>query len=127
MQMGSNMKKTIIEEQTANALMKWRNNAREKTKHREAGFDGLTSSTTTPGRGMSPNASPVHLLNKFKERSEDPQSARTSPRRGQQELGDMYPVVEQQHLPNSLDRRAASSNSISIDIADSDFSFSPQR
>jgi mlo protein len=126
MQMGSNMKKTIFEEQTANALMKWRNNAREKTKDREAGFDGLTSGNTTPSRGMSPNASPVHLLNKFKARSEDPQSSPTSPRRGQQELGDTYPVVEQ-HRPNSLNRRAASSNSISIDIADSDFSFSAQR
>lgn len=122
-QMGSHMKKTIFEEQTANALMKWRNAAKEKTRQREAGFDGLTSGSTTPSRGMSPTSSPVHLLNKFQGRSEDPQSAPTSPMRGQ-ELGDMYPVA-QQHRQNRLDRRAASSNS--IDIADSDFSFSAQR
>jgi mlo protein len=106
-QMGSNMKKTIFEEQTANALMKWR---REMPRRRRG--------NTTPSRGMSPNGSPVHLLNKFKGRSEDPQSAPTSPQREQQELGDMYLVVEQQ-------RRAASSNA--IDIVDFEFSFRAQR
>ncbi|XP_062209736.1 MLO protein homolog 1-like [Phragmites australis] len=113
-QMGTHMKKTIFEEQTAKALMKWRDAAKEKTRQREAGLDGLMSGDTT-----SPSNSPVHLLHKHMGRSDDPQSAPTSPRRGQ-EVGDM------QHRLHSLDsgwRRAA----VDIDIADADFSFSTQQ
>ncbi|KAL6645410.1 hypothetical protein ACP70R_017018 [Stipagrostis hirtigluma subsp. patula] len=129
-QMGSHMKKTIFEEQTAKALMKWRNAAKEKTKQREAGFDGLISGDTTPSRPSSPSrgSSPVHLLHKYRGRSEDPQSAPASPRRGQ-ELGDMYPVVEQHGL-HRLDqerRRTGSAADVNIDIVDADFSFSIQR
>ncbi|KAK3150361.1 hypothetical protein QOZ80_3AG0232250 [Eleusine coracana subsp. coracana] len=126
-QMGTHMKKTIFEEQTANALMKWRNAAKEKSKHREAGYGGYMSGNTTPSRGMSPDSSPVHLLNKATGRSDDPQSVPASPMR-EQELGDMYPpVVEQQNRPHRLERRAVSSSSIKVDITDSDFSFSTQK
>jgi mlo protein len=57
------MKKTIFEEQTANALMKWRRNAKEKTRQREEGSDdGLTSGYTTPSRGMSPAGAPAQQV-----------------------------------------------------------------
>jgi len=132
-QMGSHMKKTIFEEQTAKAVMKWRKTAKDNVKQREAkGYlDGLMSADTTPShsRATSPSRgnSPVHLLHKYKGRSEEPQSAPTSPGRGRgQELGDMYPVADHQRL-HRLDperKRAASSTAIDIDIADADFSFS---
>ncbi|GJN30171.1 hypothetical protein PR202_gb18457 [Eleusine coracana subsp. coracana] len=125
-QMGTHMKKTIFEEQTANALMKWHNAAKEKSKHREAGYDGYMSGNTTPSRGMSPDSSPVHLLNKATGRSDDPQSVPASPMR-EQELGDMYPPVVEQNRPHRLERRAVSSSSIKVDINDSDFSFSTQK
>lgn len=130
--MGSHMKKSIFEEQTAKAVMKWRKAAKDKVKQREAGgFDALMSADTTPShsRATSPSRgnSPVHLLHKYRGRSEEPQSAPTSPGRGPgQELGDMYPVADQQRL-HRLDperQRAPSSTSIDIDIADADFSFS---
>lgn len=138
--MGSHMKKTIFEEQTAKAVMKWRKAAKAKVKQREAGFDGLMSVDTTPSysrattpshsRATSPSRgnSPVHLLHKYRGRSEDPQSAPTSPGRGQ-ELGDMYPVADQHRL-HRLDperKRTASSTAVDIDIADAEFSFKMQR
>ncbi|KAF8780142.1 hypothetical protein HU200_001803 [Digitaria exilis] len=131
-QMGSHMKKTIFEEQTAKAVMKWRKAAKAKVKQREAGIDGLMSVDTTPShsRATSPSRgnSPVHLLHKYRARSEDPQSAPTSPGRGP-ELGDMYPVTEQHRL-HRLDperKRTASSSAVDIDIADAEFSFKMQR
>lgn len=128
-QMGSHMKKTIFEEQTAKAVMKWRKTAKDKVRQREAaGFlDVLTSADTTPShsRATSPSRgnSPVHLLHKYRGRSEEPQSAPASPGR---ELGDMYPVADQHRL-HRLDperMRPASSTAVNIDIADADFSFS---
>ncbi|WVZ55302.1 hypothetical protein U9M48_005978 [Paspalum notatum var. saurae] len=129
-QMGSHMKKTIFEEQTAKAVMKWRKAAKEKVKQREtSAFEGLMSTDTTPSqsRATSPSRgnSPVHLLHKYRGRSEDPHSAPSSPGR-EQELGDMYPVADQ-HRMHRLDpegRRVAPSNAVDIDIADADFSFS---
>ncbi|XP_066384211.1 protein MLO-like [Miscanthus floridulus] len=134
-QMGSHMKKTIFEEQTAKAVMKWRKTAKDKVRQREAGgyLDGLMSADTTPShsRATSPSRgnSPVHLLHKYKGRSEEPQSAPSSPGRGQgRELGDMYPVPDQQRLHRAASpterKRTASSTAIDIDIADADFSFS---
>ncbi|XP_015691083.1 MLO protein homolog 1 [Oryza brachyantha] len=140
-QMGSNMKKTIFEEQTMKALMNWRKTAREKKKLRDADeFLAQMSGDTTPSRGASPTpsrgSSPVHLLHKHRVRSEAPASAPTSPGFAG-EVRDMYPVavpvapvVVQSHAFNRQDperRRAASSSSIQVDIADSDFSFSAQR
>uniref|UniRef100_A0A0E0K8A3 MLO-like protein n=1 Tax=Oryza punctata TaxID=4537 RepID=A0A0E0K8A3_ORYPU len=137
-QMGSNMKKTIFEEQTMKALMNWRKTAREKKKLRDADeFLAQMSGDTTPSRGASPTpsrgSSPVHLLHKHRVRSEDPPSAPASPGFAG-EARDMYPVpvapVVQPHGFNRMDpdkRRAASSSAIQVDIADSDFSFSVQR
>lgn len=75
-QMGSNMKRTIFDEQTAKALQNWRNTAREKKKTRDT--DMLMAQMmgdATPSRGTSPIASrgtsPVHLLHKGNKRSDD--------------------------------------------------------
>jgi len=74
-QMGSHMKKAIFEEQTANALQRWHQKAKKKTKrHRKSerstpGFksrsalsSGFQSGETTPIHGSSP----LHLLRRFK-------------------------------------------------------------
>ncbi|KAL5210981.1 hypothetical protein ABZP36_006604 [Zizania latifolia] len=137
-QMGSNMKKTIFEEQTVKALMNWRKTAREKKKLRdEDEFLAQMSGDTTPSRGQSPapsrGSSPVHLLHKHRGKSDDPSSAPASPGFGE-EGRDIYPApgapVVQPRAFHRLDtdrRRAASSSAIQVDIADSDFSFSVQR
>lgn len=78
-QMGSHMKKAIFEEQTAKALQKWRDAAREKRKKR-TGLDtpsGYTSGENTPTRGSSP----IHLLHKYKTNSADVESVSNSPPR----------------------------------------------
>ncbi|KAE8654095.1 MLO protein-like protein 1 [Hibiscus syriacus] len=73
-QMGSHMKKSIFEEQTAKALKNWHRAAkkRNKNKARGEGSVGLNSHAspsmsgdTTPSRG----ASPLHLLHNHKHRS----------------------------------------------------------
>ncbi|KAM0946809.1 hypothetical protein DsansV1_C08g0079471 [Dioscorea sansibarensis] len=67
-QMGSHMKKAIFEEQTAKALIKWRQAAKERKKQRnnniagiETSQSGYLSSENTPSRGSSP----IHLLHKY--------------------------------------------------------------
>ncbi|KAJ0974523.1 hypothetical protein J5N97_016488 [Dioscorea zingiberensis] len=70
-QMGSHMKKAIFEEQTAKALQKWRQAARERKKQRDA-----NSGDNTPSRGSSP----LHLLHKYRTSSSpDVESVRSSP------------------------------------------------
>ncbi|XP_058785567.1 MLO protein homolog 1-like isoform X1 [Vicia villosa] len=66
-QMGSHMKKGIFEEQTAKALKKWQKSARENRKLRNAGSNEMPSmgGEITPSQGTSP----MHLLHKFKPRS----------------------------------------------------------
>ncbi|KAE8799714.1 Protein MLO [Hordeum vulgare] len=130
-QMGSNMKRSIFDEQTSKALTNWRNTAKEKKKVRDT--DMLMAQMigdATPSRGSSPmpsrGSSPVHLLHKGMGRSDDPQSAPTSPRT-QQEARDMYPVVVAHpvHRLNPNDRRrSASSSALEADIPSADFSFS---
>ncbi|KAG8073297.1 hypothetical protein GUJ93_ZPchr0006g41595 [Zizania palustris] len=135
-QMGSNMKKTIFEEQTVKALMNWRKTAREKKKLREEDeFLAQMSGDTTPSRGQSPprsrGSSPVHLLHNHVGRSDDRASAPpASPGFGEEARNihplPVAPVVVQAHAFQRLDpdrRRAASSSAIQVDIADSDFSF----
>ena len=76
--MGSHMKKSIFEEQTAKALLKWREAARERRKHKGAGLEvpsGYTSGENTPSR----ESSPVHLLHKYKSSSADVESLSSSP------------------------------------------------
>ncbi|KAK1604636.1 hypothetical protein QYE76_028309 [Lolium multiflorum] len=130
-QMGSNMKRTIFDEQTAKALQNWRNTARERKKTRDT--DMLTAQMigdATPSRGTSPvpsrGASPVHLLHKSKKRSDDFESAPTSPM-NEMEASDMYPVVAHRvHKLNPSDRkRSASSSALDSDVS-AEFSFSMQ-
>ncbi|XP_051204580.1 protein MLO [Lolium perenne] len=130
-QMGSNMKRTIFDEQTAKALQNWRNTARERKKTRDT--DMLTAQMigdATPSRGTSPvpsrGASPVHLLHKSKKRSDDFESAPTSPK-NEMEASDMYPVVAHRVLKlNPSDRRrSASSSALDSDVS-AEFSFSMQ-
>ncbi|KAL2512783.1 MLO-like protein 6 [Abeliophyllum distichum] len=75
-QMGSNMKKTIFEEQTAKALKKWHQNAKKKKKMRKTG-EGLMSGEASPSTGISP----IHLLHNHKYRSNaaDSESIPNSP------------------------------------------------
>nr|AAK60566.1 MLo protein [Triticum aestivum] len=130
-QMGSNMKRSIFDEQTAKALTNWRNTAKEKKKVRDT--DMLMAQMigdATPSRGTSPmpsrGSSPVHLLQKGMGRSDDPQSAPTSPRT-MEEARDMYPVVVAHpvHRLNPADRRrSVSSSALDADIPSADFSFS---
>lgn len=78
-QMGSHMKKAIFEEQTAKALQKWRDSARE-TRRKGAGL--VTTSTCTSGENTpSRGTSPIHLLHKYKSSSADVESVSNSPQR----------------------------------------------
>ncbi|KAJ0026473.1 hypothetical protein Pint_09197 [Pistacia integerrima] len=87
--MGSHMKKAIFEEQTAKAIKKWHQVAKERNKIRKAGRNnnnnnggsdpGFLSGENTPSIGSSP----IHLLHNFKNRSSQPhvdiESVVTSP------------------------------------------------
>ena len=76
--MGSHMKKAIFEEQTATALKKWHQAAKNRKKLRKAGAAtdtstsnaNFTSGETTPGQGSSP----LHLLHSFQCRSSAPET-----------------------------------------------------
>lgn len=80
--MGSHMKRTIFEEQTAKALKKWQKAAREKRKLRKGGTTEVSSQNsgeTAPSQGTSP----LHLLHKYNKASshaEDTDSVLYSPR-----------------------------------------------
>ncbi|KAJ0086246.1 hypothetical protein Patl1_09362 [Pistacia atlantica] len=91
--MGSHMKKAIFEEQTAKAIKKWHQVAKERNKIRKAGRNnnnnnnnnnggsdpGFLSGENTPSIGSSP----IHLLHNYKNRSSQPdvdiESVVTSP------------------------------------------------
>uniref|UniRef100_A0A0E0PY17 MLO-like protein n=1 Tax=Oryza rufipogon TaxID=4529 RepID=A0A0E0PY17_ORYRU len=128
LQMGSNMKKTIFEEQTMKALMNWRKKAMEKKKVRDADAFLAQMSVDFATPASSRSASPVHLLQDHRARSDDPPSPITvaSPPAPEE---DIYPVpaaaASRQLLDDPPDRRWMASSS--ADIADSDFSFSAQR
>ncbi|XP_031270072.1 MLO protein homolog 1-like [Pistacia vera] len=73
--MGSHMKKAIFEEQTAKAIKKWHQVAKERNKIRKAGRNnnggsdpGFLSGENTPSIGSSP----IHLLHNYKNRSSQP-------------------------------------------------------
>ncbi|GLJ39966.1 hypothetical protein SUGI_0817640 [Cryptomeria japonica] len=64
-QMGSHMRKAIFEDQTANALKKWQQNAkknRKKGRRSELSGSGFRSGETTPSHGSSP----IHMLHRYK-------------------------------------------------------------
>ncbi|KAL0322826.1 UNVERIFIED_CONTAM: MLO protein1 [Sesamum angustifolium] len=93
-QMGSHMKKSIFEEQTAKALKKWHQAAKQRKKMRKAGVGtdtssaGFMSGETTPTQGLSP----LHLLHNYKHRSSAPiPTAFLSPR------GLMHPTLSFQN------------------------------
>ncbi|XP_051118278.1 MLO protein homolog 1-like [Andrographis paniculata] len=84
-QMGSNMKKSIFEEQTAKALRKWHQTAKQRKKTQKAGDNsrGIDASNasymsgeTTPSQGFSP----IHLLHKYRTRATDSESLPASPK-----------------------------------------------
>ncbi|KAG8369292.1 hypothetical protein BUALT_Bualt15G0136200 [Buddleja alternifolia] len=81
-QMGSQRKKSIFEEQTAKALKKWHQAAKQRKKMRKVGLGtdtsiaGFTSGETTPDRGSSP----LHLLHKYRSNALDTESFPVSPR-----------------------------------------------
>nr|AAK72963.1 Mlo [Oryza sativa Indica Group] len=127
-QMGSNMKKTIFEEQTMKALMNWRKKAMEKKKVRDADAFLAQMSVDFATPASSRSASPVHLLQDHRARLDDPPSPITvaSPPAPEE---DIYPVPAAaafcQLLDDPPDRRWMAS--LSADIPDFDFSFSAQR
>ncbi|XP_020262248.1 LOW QUALITY PROTEIN: MLO protein homolog 1-like [Asparagus officinalis] len=78
-QVGSHMKKTIFEEQTVKALLKWRETARRRKKLKGTRSDvpsGYARGENTPSRGSSS----VHLLHKYKSSSADAESSSNSPK-----------------------------------------------
>lgn len=71
------MKKAIFEEQTAKALIRWRQAAKERKKLRDANSDaGHMSGENSPSR----RSSPIHLLRKYKLNLVDEESVPSSPR-----------------------------------------------
>ncbi|KAH7664544.1 mlo protein [Dioscorea alata] len=95
-QMGSHMKKTIFEEQTAKALIKWRQAAKERKKQRNniASIDtthsGYLSGENTPSRGSSP----IHLLHKYNNNNTYNKSSSSTP-------SSPAPAPDVESLPNS--------------------------
>lgn len=68
--MGSQMKKSIFEEQTAKALKKWHKAAKQRKKLRMGTDTSMMSGDSTPTQGFSP----LHLLHGHKQRSNAPES-----------------------------------------------------
>ncbi|KAH9759683.1 MLO-like protein [Citrus sinensis] len=131
-QMGSHMKKSIFEEQTAKALKKWQKAAKERRRSRNkaaAGADkcsgimsihghgspsppssGFLSGENTPSQG----ASPIHLLHHYKYRSnqQDIESVRSY--QSDNELSEIEPSsTHHHHQDQGRDE----------DLHNSDFSF----
>ncbi|KAL7085693.1 hypothetical protein ACP275_14G294400 [Erythranthe tilingii] len=80
-QMGSHMKKSIFEEQTAKALKKWHQAAKQRKKLRKVDAS-YTSGDTTPSRATSP----LHLLHHHNRRSS------TAPATDSENLADLSPA-----------------------------------
>lgn len=68
------MKKAIFEEQTAKALKKWHQAAKQRNKMRKNGMSGGDTPPT-----FHSSSSPVHLLHNYQHRSNAPQDIRFSP------------------------------------------------
>lgn len=65
--MGSHMKTSIFEEQTAKALKKWHRTAKVNNQKKLRGAATDASSENTPSRGSSP----LHLLHKYQSNAMD--------------------------------------------------------
>ncbi|XP_048574504.1 LOW QUALITY PROTEIN: MLO protein homolog 1-like [Triticum urartu] len=113
--MGSHMKRSVFNEQTAKALTNWRKVAKEKKKARDA--DMLRAQ-------MSQGSSPVHLLHNAGARSDDPRSAPASPRAEKGGGGVQHPA---RRVPPCDGWRSASLPALDAHITGADFCFSTQR
>lgn len=132
LQMGSHMKKSIFEEQTAKALKKWQKAAKERRRSRNkaaAGADKCSSIMSIHGHGSpsppssgflsgentpSQGASPIHLLHHYKYRSnqQDIESVRSY--QSDNELSEIEPSsTHHHHQDQGRDE----------DLHNSDFSF----
>ncbi|KAF5177201.1 Mlo-like protein [Thalictrum thalictroides] len=90
-QMGTNMKKSIFDEQTSRALKNWHRAAVKKKKDEKSG----KSPRTTPS--ASPMQSPVHPLHRFQTTGHSTRSSFTSRRYSETDLSD----VEGDNSPTS--------------------------
>lgn len=123
--MGSHMKKAIFEEQTSRALKNWHRAAKERNKQRDKSINGgdlssvggLMSAETTPSRSTSP----IHLLQKYKNKSTDLESVLNSPKSyySETDLSDNE-LHSHGHLSRYTNPKPANNN----EIHNTDFSFS---
>ncbi|KAJ9186309.1 hypothetical protein P3X46_001899 [Hevea brasiliensis] len=124
-QMGSHMKRSIFEEQTAKALRKWQKAAKQRNKSRQPGAGGSSpgfiSGETTSGQGTSP----IHLLHGHKHHSSqtDIESVLNSPRsyRSDIELSDLSETEGSTHHGN--ESRKQDHQGRTEDPNNNDFSF----
>ena len=81
LQMGSHMKKSILEEQTAHALKKWQKAAKERRKLTKAEGD-IASATLSGENAPTHGSSPLHLLHnhKYKSSTNEVESVPSSPK-----------------------------------------------
>ncbi|KAF7055717.1 hypothetical protein CFC21_063211 [Triticum aestivum] len=119
-QMGSHMKRSVFNEQTAKALTNWRKVAKEKKKARDAGL--LMAQ-------MGVGSSPVHLLHNAGARSDDPQSVPASPRAEKEGGGVWCPAAARpaRRVPPCDGWRSASSPALDAHMTGADLCFSTQR
>uniref|UniRef100_A0A453J2D9 MLO-like protein n=1 Tax=Aegilops tauschii subsp. strangulata TaxID=200361 RepID=A0A453J2D9_AEGTS len=118
-QMGSHMKRSVFNEQTAKALTNWRKVAKEKKKARDAGL--LMAQ-------MGVGSSPVHLLHNAGARSDDPQSVPASPRAEKEGGGVWCPAAARpaRRVPPCDGWRSASSPALDAHMTGADLCFSTQ-
>ncbi|XP_044367020.1 MLO protein homolog 1 isoform X1 [Triticum aestivum] len=125
-QMGSHMKRSVFNEQTAKALTNWRKVAKEKKKARDAGMlMAQIGGDATPGVGSSP----VHLLHNAGARSDDPESVPASPRAEKEGGGVQRPAaaLPVRRVPPCDGWRSASLPALDAHVPGADFCFSTQR
>ncbi|KAM3316122.1 hypothetical protein ACQJBY_034317 [Aegilops geniculata] len=125
-QMGSHMKRSVFNEQTARALTNWRKVAKEKKKVRDA---GMLMAQMGGGATPSVGSSPVHLLHNAGARSDDPESVPPSPRAEKEGGGGWCPAAAHpaRRVPPCDGWRSASSPALDAHVPGADFCFSTQR
>ncbi|XP_044511921.1 MLO protein homolog 1-like isoform X2 [Mangifera indica] len=116
-QMGSHMKKAIFEEQTAKALKKWHQIAKERNKKRKAGKANSSDPGSLSGGENSTSiaSSPIHLLGKYKNKSDQPdvdiESVMNSP---------MSYLSDTEHSEIELGSASTHNNRHNIEVEDED-------
>lgn len=118
--MGSHMKKAIFEEQTAKALKKWQQAAKDRRKLRKGKVvdspSGFMSGENTPSRGTSP----LHLLHKYQPfNKSDPKGVLSSPRSYQSDtdLSEIEGSNPDRHESRRQDQPGGNQESFSIDFS----------